>query len=101
MVRGTTPTFRATFTDETLDLTNTNNVYVTFKQGENLITKSGEALEVAEKQVDVFLSQEETLRFKEGYAEMQVNWTYEQGKRACSNVATVRVGKNLVWSVLE
>lgn len=101
MIRGTTPTFSLKFTDDDLDLTLAYNVYATFKQEENEITKTGSDLDISAKQVDVYLDQEESLRFARGKVEVQLNWTYEDGKRACSNIVKVDVGKNLIGSVLE
>lgn len=58
--RGVTPTFTLTFTDN-IDLTQAEHVYVTFVGGK-AITKSDDDLTVAERQIDVYLTQEETLR---------------------------------------
>lgn len=99
IARATTPTFTLTFTEEELDLTQATNVYVTFEQGEVNFTKT--ALDVAEKQVDVYLSQEETLRFKVGVVNIQVNWTMANGRRACSDVKQVEITKQLLRQVIE
>ena len=101
MIRGTTPTFSLKFADQSLDLTQAQNVYATFKQDENIITKSGTDITVSAQQVDVYLNQEESLRFNKGKMEVQLNWTYENGQRACSNVVRIDINKNLVGSVLE
>lgn len=102
MIRGTTPTFSLMLNDETVNLTEAQNVYATFKNLNTLITKTGDDITVTANQVDVFLSQEETLLFNDGSkVEVQLNWTYEDGKRACSNIIEVYVGKNLIGSVLE
>ena len=97
MVRGTTPTFILTLEDA--DLTNTN-VYVTFKQEELLLTKSGSDLSIEENVVSVYLTQEETLKFQRGNLYIQVNFTFDNGKRACSEVALVKVDNNLFNGVL-
>lgn len=102
MIRGTTPTFKLLLNDEEVDLTQALNVYATFKQGTVLITKTGEDLTVTEHEVDVYLNQEESLKFKEGdKLEVQLNWTYNDGKRACSNIIKIDVGRNLLGSVAE
>ena len=59
----TTPTFTLTFTEQALDLTQAQNVYVTFKSGETLMTKTGADLTIAEKSIGVYLSQEETAKW--------------------------------------
>lgn len=101
MIRGTTPTFKLLLNDEEVDLTAAANIYATFKQGTVLITKTGEDLTVTEHEVDVYLNQEESLKFKEGdVLEVQLNWTYSDGKRACSNIIRVNVGRNLEGGTL-
>ena len=100
MVRGTTPTFRLYLNDEYVDLTQAVNVYVSFKQKDTLITKTGEDLDITENEVDVYLSQAETLKFIKGDVEIQLNWTYLDGRRACSNIITIEVDKNLIGDVL-
>ena len=101
MVRGTTPTFVLTISDNTIDLTEALNVYVTFKQNATVINKKGEDIVVTAHQVDVYLSQKETLKFVEGSLEIQLNWTYVNGERACSNITTIDVEKNLIGSELK
>lgn len=101
-VRGTTPTFKLKFSDEEVDLTQALNVYATFKNLNTVITKTGDDIEVAAKEVDVYLSQEETLSFEaDTTVEVQVNWTYAEGRRAASKVKYIKFGKNLIGSVLE
>lgn len=108
MIRGTTPTFQLKIADEDLDLRDARNVYATFQQGENILTKTGSDLtitvtegDVNLNQVDVFLSQAESLSFKAGNIYAQLNWTYDDGNRACSNIISIKVGSNLIGSVLE
>ena len=101
IARATTPTFTLTFTDEALDLTTASNVYVTFEQDQVNFTKKGEDLVVAEKQIDVFLEQEETLRFKVGVVDLQANWTMANGRRASSDVKQVQITKQLLRQVVE
>lgn len=100
MVRGTTPTFKLILNDDTVDLTTATKVYVTFSQNGIKLTKS-EDLEILEKEVDVYLSQEETLAFVLSSVEIQINWIYGDGKRACTNIVRVPVGRNLISEVLE
>lgn len=100
MYRGTTPTFELKINDENIDLTEADNVYVTFRTKKGKSTYTGEALEVTEQQVDVYLTQEQTLAFPTGIVEVQINWTYENGKRACTNIARIVVSENLIEEVL-
>ena len=101
MIRGTTPTFKLMLNDETVDLTQAVNVYATFKSRDNVLTKTGSDITTSANEVDVFLSQEETLSFctKEPLL-VQLNWTYADGVRACSNIIKVAINDNLVNEVL-
>lgn len=99
--RATTPTLTLTFTDETLDLTTASGVYVTLAQNNVSITKTNEDIVVSPKQVVVLLSQEETLRFLDGKVEIQVNWIFSNGKRACSDVQIIQMSKQLLKEVIE
>ena len=101
IVRGTTPTFTLTFTEESLDLTTAVNVYVTIDQRGKSITKTEEDLTVSAKQIEVYLSQEETLSFSAGSIEIQANWTTSGGGRCASEVATYTLTKQLLSKVIE
>lgn len=100
MIRGTTPTFQLLI-DESVDLTQTDHVYATFKQDCFMLTKTGEDIEVSEHQVDVYFSQEESLKFRKGAMDVQLNWTFQNGKRACTNIVSVKIGENLINGVLQ
>ena len=99
--RGTTPTFTLTFTEQGLDLTRANNVYVTFERGGRNLTKSGSNLVIQEKSIQVYLDQRETLQFTEGQVEIQVNWTGANGNRVASDIKTVDFSKQLLRRVIE
>lgn len=102
MVKGTTPTFKLILSDESVDLTQANKVYVAFRQGNCLLRKQDDDITVSANEVDVYLSQTETLSFKPGTnIEVQLNWTYADGRRACSNIIRIPVTDNLIGSVLE
>ena len=97
----TTPTFTLTFTQQGLDLTAAQNVYVTFRSCGNTITKTGDALTVGEKTIGVHLTQAETARFKPGEIEIQANWTTSGGDRAASNVVRYPIDRQLLTAVIE
>lgn len=109
MIRGTTPTFKLKIADANLDLREARNIYATFEQGSTELTKTGEDLEltvtqvedVYQNEIDVFLSQAESLSFKSGNIYCQLNWTYNNGTRACSNIISIKVGSNLIGEVLQ
>ena len=97
----TTPTFTLTFSDNTLDLTQAENVYVTFQSYRHCLTKSGEDLTIAAKTIDVYLTQEETAKFGVGDLAIQVNWTMQGGARAASTVAHYDISEQLLKRVVE
>lgn len=100
MTRGTTPTFVLTLPGN-VDLTAASNVYATFRRGEVCVTKTGADLTLTAATVSVYLNQEETLLFPaKSDVEVQLNWTYPDGGRACTEIATVRVERNLLPEVL-
>ena len=98
--RGTTPTFVLTFTEQTLDLTQAVNVYVTFQSAGQTLTKTGEDLTVEAKQISVFLSQEETLAMGDT-VKVQANWTKNGGIRAASDIVTYSLSDQLLREVIE
>ena len=99
--RGTTPTITFEVDDQDLDLTRAKNVYVTFQNGTNKITKTGEDLTVGEKTVSVTLAQRETLAFSNGKIKVQINWTYDDGTRWSSECVTYAVSEQLLDKVVE
>lgn len=101
VARGTTPTYILTFTEQSLDLTEANHVYVTFRKGAKILTKTGTDIEVYPKRVEIYLNQKETLAFSQGEVKVQVNWTLAQGRRAASVVKTIDLSEQLLEKVIE
>ena len=104
LYKGITPTFNLTLADETLDLGDATNVYVTFadRTGKTILTKTTQDLVINENTVEVYLSQEETLAFPQKVA-IQVNWTYDENgtaKRDCSDIAITYFRNNLINEVI-
>ena len=100
MVQATTPTFVLTLPN-TVDLSLAQNIYFTLRQGATVIEKTGADLTIDGQTVSVYLSQTETLNLYEGQALLQLNWTYADGQRACTNIASVSVVENLLKKVVE
>lgn len=100
MVQATTPTFVLTLPEE-VDLSEASNIYFTLRQKNVQINKSGDELVIDGQTVSVYLSQSETLQLVSGAAQIQLNWTYANGARACSNIASVQVSENLLKEVVE
>ncbi len=106
MIPGCTHALDIEFDDHTVDLATAVNVFVSVRQGSLQIDLSTERVEVDETgyKLTVYLTQEETLRFKSGTASLQVNWTFRDGLqnlcRDASDVATVTWGEQLLRRVL-
>ena len=100
MVQATTPTFVLTLPQD-IDLGEAAHVYFTLRQNGSVIEKSDTDLTIDANEVEVYLPQEETLKLSIGAARLQLNWTYANGSRACSTIATVTVDENLLKAVVE
>lgn len=97
----TTPTMRFVL-KTAVDWSLAMNVYATITQNGVKIRKTGEDVALEdETHVSVYLSQGETVRFKAGKVDVQLNWTYPDGNRACTRIVTIDVDDNLERVVLE
>ena len=84
--RGSTPT--NTFTVN-VDLREAK-IYVSYSQdGEILVEKTGDDLEVDETSIVVHLTQAETLRFKTGSVSIQIRYVMPDESADASNIMTV------------
>jgi hypothetical protein len=97
--RYTTPVFTLTFSEMDLDLTQAEEVFVTFRQACKLMTVTGDDLTVGEQTIAVSFTQEETAEFCEGDVEIQANWVIA-GKRAASEVVNYQFTKQLLQEVI-
>lgn len=100
-VIGTTPTFVLQFSIDEIDLTEAKNIYVTIRQGHKELTYTGDDLTLEGNAISVYLNQEESLKLKPGVLEIQANWTYENGDRACSDIVQLVADRNLLMRYLE
>ena len=101
VARATTPTFTLTFDEQGLDLTQAENVYVTFSSGGKKVTKTGEDLIVTTNTISVFLSQADTLEWRDGEVLIQANWTSSDGQyRASSNIVRCEISGQLLNEVV-
>lgn len=108
MIRGTTPTFTLRITNggDDLDLTQASGVYVTIRQNGRVITKTGDDISIAAQSVSCWLTQEESLSFRENIeAEVQINWTYRDvtdnsTRRAATKARTIDIGRQLLVEVV-
>lgn len=102
--RGVTPTF--TFRGpQGLDMTLPKQIWVTFSTPDEreIFTKTGDDVTAEDNTVQVFLTQNETLRLPTRNVKVQINWVYQDGlkeKRASSNKFVISTENNLKNEVL-
>lgn len=100
MTQGTTPTLTLVLPN-TVDLTEASSCIFTMSQGSAIVEKEENDLTIAAHQVDVYLTQADTLKFQiYSDAKIQLNWLYSDGSRACTKVKTIRVDENLHKAVM-
>lgn len=101
MIIGTTPTFTLKLKrSQDIDLNNAT-VYVTLKQGQTTITKSGQQLTIVDGKIVQFtLTEAESLSLVlDKSVEVQLNWTYSDHgvtKRAATKVIKLDLEKQLL-----
>ena len=94
MYQGTTPA--VIFEIKGYDLSSAT-VYVSFKRGEDLLTKSGSDVQVSYSSAEQIstvvcsLTQEETLAMKKGTAIVQIRFIYENGQAYATEKGSVTV----------
>ena len=101
MYQGTTPSI--TFDIKGYDLTDAT-VFVSFKRGSDLLTKTGEDVEVSYSDetstVICHLSQEETLAMKSGGVIVQIRFIYENGQAFATNEKELEVKRVIYPEVI-
>lgn len=103
MYRYTTPTIPLTV--DTI-IPEGAQIYATFSQGDNRVTKSGSDMDVQREENEtiliVTLTQEETASFKPYLPVMiQVNWVMDDGTRIATSTANISTFDNLLNEVVE
>ena len=97
MVQATTPTIIMNLPN-TVDLTQAQTIVFTMTQGSTVIKKV--ITDASEQQVSVYLTQDDTLGLSNGIAQIQLNWTYSDNSRACTNIENINVTPNLLKAVI-
>lgn len=105
MIRGTTPTITMNITNGgDLDLTKAEDLYVTLRQGQRIITKKCDVV-VDAQSVSFYFTQRETLSLKEGPAYLQINWAYtdvvnKTKRRAATRIKQIQISGQLLDEVI-
>lgn len=97
MFKGVTPTYSLTFNG--VDFNEANDIVVTISDNmENMLLEL--TPEHTENTLQFELTQEQTLAMPSVPCLLQVNWTYGNGKRACSNIVKINFRNNLKNEVM-
>lgn len=96
-MQGLTPTITVTLSTST-DLTQAAHIYPTIKQGGKVMRLTN--FEFTAHQVDIYLTQADTLELSPGAAEIQINWTYSDGQRAATVPKGMTISPNHLLEVL-
>lgn len=101
--RGATPTFVLTIPEDYEDFTQVENITVDIMSEQQTITKSGEAVTVlSATEIEVTLTQEESLSLRGSSAELQVNWTYpDSALRWSTDIKPVGIDEQLHMAVIS
>ena len=105
MIRGTTPTICMNITNGgELDLTKAEDLYITLRQGQKMITKK-DSVTVEAQSVSFSFTQREALSLKEGPADVQINWTYKDAvdgttRRAATRINQIEISRQLLEEVI-
>lgn len=97
MYRGTTPTITLSFPEGT-DFSGAT-VYVSLSSDDRKELLRITDLDIQDNVISLYLTQEQTLALPNRVL-IQVNWTYGDGTRACSNIVSFDTKKNLINEVL-
>lgn len=102
IIRGTTPTLTLSFDDSGIDLTTLKSIYITISQVGKILTKTNkdEGMEISPTEISIFLSQEETLFFHQGEAEVQFRALTEGGEAIATEAYTIKFQKVLLDKVI-
>lgn len=97
MFKGVTPTYSLTFNG--VDFNEANDIVVTISDNmeQTLLELTPEH---TENTLQFELTQEQTLAMPSVPCLLQVNWTYGNGKRACSNIVKINFRNNLKNEVM-
>lgn len=105
MIRGTTPLIHLNIINGgELNLASVEDLYVTLRQGSTIITKQND-LVVDAQGVGFSFTQRESLKLKEGPAEVQINWTYTDPndnikRRAATRIQRIEISGQLLDEVI-
>ena len=100
MRRGTTPDIIMTL--EGIDFIDLSDIYITFKQDKNFITKTMQDVTYDEesRQINIHLTQEDTLLFHNGYVFIQLRAKTGSGNAVATDIVRLNVDEILKEGVI-
>lgn len=100
MTRGTTPSYIISFKEE-IQFDDVTFWTVTLKQWQQSVKFDDPVVDLEEKTLTVTLTQEQTLGFSKGTAELQVRGVFADGTAFASNIGCVPINPVLDERILE
>ena len=107
MIPGLTQALDIYLDDTSLDLSGAEDILVTINQNGEVSNFSGDRVEVNSEAgyiLTIYLTQQETLRFRFGPATAMINWVVSDGAGGVSRLATepfvIEIGQQLFRSVM-
>jgi len=106
MIPGCTNAIDMTLDDQTVNLNNAQDLFVSINQNGMQLDFPKDRIQVAANgyQLSVYLTQEETMRFRFGTAVAQVNWTeldpLSNFSRAATDPFVIDIGQQFMRQVL-
>ena len=99
MTRGGTPTFVVEL--DNVDISKIKQIYATIKQDKITITKKMSSMTVLNGTISFTLTQQETLRFIGGKAQLQLRLLTNDNKVLCTDIFDIKVLPVLSGEVIE
>ncbi len=99
MRQGTTPTIVINVNN--IDVNTLKSIYVTFEQTGLILTKTGDDIDIIDDQIQIRLSQEETLQFERGKCNVQLRAITNDGNAIASTIVSTNIYRILDKEVIS
>ena len=99
MRQGTTPTIVINVNN--IDVNTLKSIYVTFEQTGFILTKNKDDIDIIDDQIQIRLSQEETLQFERGKCNVQLRAITNDGNEIASTIVSTNIYRILDKEVIS